>query len=299
MSFTPPIALPPFAYWVHDLDPVILPIHGSIAVRWYGLAYVLGFICGYALLRLAWKRGLSPLGPDKIERLMTWLVVGVLVGGRLGYMLLYSFPDFIRNPLTIFRITEGGMAFHGGAAGVVIALIAFALRNGLDMRRVGDLAAMATPPGLFFGRLANFVNGELWGHPSDLPWAVIFPDAPLSMDPLAPVVAVESPVFQGLANPRHPSQLYEAGLEGLLLGTWMLWRYFRPGPKRLPPGQVGGEFLVGYAVLRMIGELFRVPDASLVPVLDVSRGTFYSMLMLCAGIGVILWARRTGAREAA
>ena len=293
-----PTSVTALAYWVHDIDPVLFRIHGDIAVRWYGVAYVLGFVCGYLLLRRAWRRGRSPLTPQHLEGLMTWLVVGVLLGGRLGYMLLYDLPEFLRNPVIFFHITDGGMAFHGGAAGAVMALILFSLKNRLNMRRVGDVVAMATPPGLFFGRIANFINGELWGHPSTLPWAVVFPAAPLSDAPSAPVVEVLHPAVSALiANPRHPSQLYQAGLEGVVLGAYMLWRFWKSDPSKTPAGQIGGEFLVGYAILRMIGELFRVPDASLI--LGLSRGTAYSALMLLAGVGVIVWARMAGPGKAA
>lgn len=270
-------------WWVHDLDPVIVELGGGLAIRWYGLAYLAAFALAYLLLRHAWNKGRSPLDPPKLEQLMTWCIAGVLVGGRLGYMLLYDLQAFLSNPFLLFRINEGGMSFHGGAVGVILALVYVSRKQGITMREVGDAVVTAVPIGLFLGRLANFINGELWGKITTKPWAMIFPNAPT--DDQEPLVYVQQ--LGGYANPRHPSQLYEAALEGLLLGLWLNWRYW--GKKRPPSGQIAGEFLTGYAILRTIGELFREPDAALV--WGLSRGTFYSLLMFVAGVAAILWTR--------
>ncbi len=274
-------------HWVHNLDPVIFRITDALAVRWYGLSYVLAFICAFGLLHWYWKRGRSPVGPAHLESLFMALVVGVVVGGRLGYFLLYEPAAFARNPLVFFKFWEGGMASHGGFAGVTLAILWGARRCGVPALRLGDLVATTVPPGLFFGRVANFINGELWGKATDVPWAVVFPQ---SAPPGWPVE---------LIAPRHPSQLYQAGLEGLALLAYMQWRFWsvpdRPAAdpaatrRSARPGHLAGEFLIAYSLLRAAGEIFREPDAPLI--LGLSRGTFYSAFLLAAGLGMVLWIR--------
>lgn len=273
-------------YWVHNLDPVIIQFTETLAVRWYGLAYVSGFLVAFGLLHLYWRRGRSALAPAMQESLAMAMILGVVLGGRLGYFLLYDFSVFIRDPLVFFKVWEGGMASHGGFLGVTVAAFWVARRNGLKPLYLGDLVASVAAPGLFFGRLANFINGELWGKVTDVPWAVIFPGS-------APA---GTPVH--LIAPRHPSQLYEALLEGLLLFAYAQYRYWRV-PRQvdgglLPaagrPGHLTGEFLIVYSVARWLGESFREPDAALI--MGLSRGSFYSLFLLLAGMGLIAWTRR-------
>ncbi|MGA1204610.1 MAG: prolipoprotein diacylglyceryl transferase [Opitutales bacterium] len=265
------------AYWVHDLDPVIFQFTERIAIRWYGLAYVSGFLVAFGLLNLYWMKGRSALAPQMQESFAMAMIFGVVIGGRLGYFLLYEGALFMQDPLVLFRVWEGGMASHGGFAGVAVAGLWVARKYRLHRLHLGDLLATVTAPGLLLGRLANFINGELWGKVSDVPWAVIFPkSAPLGM-------TVE------LIAPRHPSQLYQAGLEGLVLAVWLQWRFWGTSVAREKPGHLMGEFLVGYSLARWIGEFFREPDADLI--LGISRGSFYSFFLFAAGMGIITWIR--------
>jgi phosphatidylglycerol:prolipoprotein diacylglycerol transferase len=268
---------PALTHWVHDLDPVAIHIHGNFGIRYYGLAYLLAFVAAVAMLYWFHRKGRSPLGPEQIETTILALAAGVLLGGRLGYILLYDFPDFLRDPLVVFRVWEGGMASHGGFIGVMLALAWLSRKFKIPFLRLGDLLCPIVPLGLFFGRVANFINGELWGKPSDAPWAVIFP---LSAPPGTPLEQIA---------PRHPSQLYEAFLEGAVLFVYMQWRFWRTGAAARP-GQLSGEFLLFYALVRILGEQFREPDAGLI--LGLSRGIFYSLFLAVAGVGLIVHARR-------
>ena len=279
------------SYWIHNLDPVLLPIYGEIAVRWYGIAYILGFAGFYFLMKLYRRKGLSDFSDNQLESLFTAAVIGVVIGGRLGSMLLYNFGEFVRNPLIFFHFTGGGMAFHGGVVGVILALLFVARRSKLDLYSTSDLLCASVPVGLFFGRIANFINGELWGHPTSLPWGIVFPGAPY--DPEA--FGFFSQQLQHFVNPRHPSQLYEALAEGILLGLYLQWRLWRTSPPSRVPGQIACEFLIGYALARIACEFFREPDASLIFGL-LSRGTFYSILMLAAGIGLLVFVRNRARR---
>ncbi len=264
----------PLAYWVHNLDPFLIRFHGAFGIRYYGLAYVLGFAGGWLLLHAAARRGRSPLKGDALDDLIFAVVAGVLVGGRLGSVLLYDgWQKFAADPLSLLRVWEGGMASHGGFIGVILALAWFARRRKIPFLQLGDLIVSVVPLGLLFGRIANFINGELWGKPATVPWAVIFLNT------------------GGGPEPRHPSQLYEAALEGALLLAWVQWRFWRTDVIRRQPGRLGGEFLVGYALVRMFGELFREPDASLI--LGLSRGTFYSVFVLVAGVALVLFTPKT------
>jgi phosphatidylglycerol:prolipoprotein diacylglycerol transferase len=265
---------PPLAYWVHDLDPFLIRFHGDIGIRYYGLAYVLAFVGGWLLLRAAARAGRSPVAGEALDDLIFAVVAGVLIGGRLGSFLLYDgWRKFASDPLSLLRVWEGGMASHGGFIGVILALAWFARRRKIPFFQLGDLIVSVVPLGLLLGRLANFVNGELWGKPSTVPWAVIFSNT------------------GGGPMPRHPSQLYEAALEGALLLAWVQWRFWRTDVIRRQPGRLGGEFLAGYALVRMCGELFREPDASLI--LGMSRGTFYSIFLLAAGMALVVFAPKT------
>ncbi len=263
---------PSLAYWVDSLDPFLIRFGGSFGIRYYGLSYALGFVIAAWLLGRYAAAGRSLLSRERIADFMVAVVIGVVLGGRVGSYLLYdSWKNFGNDPFGILRVWEGGMSFHGGMVGVILALAWFARAETIPMLHLWDIVATTAPAGLFLGRLANFVNGELWGKPSDVPWAVIFPRSPV------PLV------------PRHPSQLYEAGLEGALLFLYMQWRFWRSDAARTRPGALAGEFLVFYGCARIASEVFREPDASLI--FGLSRGTFYSLFMI--GLGIFLRVRRT------
>jgi phosphatidylglycerol:prolipoprotein diacylglycerol transferase len=265
-------------FWVHDLSPFLGPHWGNIGIRYYGLGYVTGFLtAGWLLIHYA-RAGRSRLPAEKVGDLMVALVFGVMLGGRIGSFVLYDQQRLLHDPLSFFRVWDGGMASHGGFIGVAVALWWFGRANHLSFLHLGDLITSVAPPGLFFVRIANFINGELWGKPTTVAWAVIFPR---SADPGTPT---------RLILPRHPSQLYEAALEGLLLFAYVQWRFWRSDVVRTRPGRLAGEFLIAYAIVRAIGEIFREPDASLI--LGLSRGTFYSIFVVAAGLALIL--RRPG-----
>lgn len=266
----------PLAAWVHTPHPFLIRFGENFGIRYYGLAYLLAFVgCGWLLHRYH-KAGRSPLGLDPIGDLMTYIIGGVLVGGRLGYFLLYQPRTLLAEPLALIRVWEGGMASHGGFVGVVLALAFFARRHPISFRQLGDLIVTTVPLGLGLGRLANFMNGELWGKVSDAPWAMVF-------------VATG-----GGDQPRHPSQLYEAALEGFLLLAYLQWCFWKTDAQK-QPGRLSGEFLLAYALARIVCELFREPDAALI--LGLSRGTFYSFFLIVAGIALIVSAKRTDAKN--
>ncbi|WP_221030952.1 prolipoprotein diacylglyceryl transferase [Actomonas aquatica] len=264
-------------HWVHDLSPFLIQFNENFGIRYYGLGYLLGFLLGGLILHRAAVRGRLPLPPPAVWDLLTALIVGVMVGGRLGYFVLYEPAVLFQSPLEVFKVWQGGMASHGGFAGVAVAMIWFARRHQLSFWQLSDAVVTAAPPGLFLVRVANFIKGELPGKISEVPWAVIFPD---TAPPGTPV---------HLIAPRHPSQLYEAALEGLLLLGFTLWRYWRTLAPVATPGRLTGEFLIGYAFARSISELFREPDADLI--LGLSRGTFYSLFFVVAGIVLIVRSR--------
>ncbi len=227
----------------------------EIALRWYALAYIAGILIGWRLAVAAlrrpalWRDETPPMTSRQLEDLMTWVILGVILGGRLGFVLFYQPGFYLQNPLQIPMVWQGGMSFHGGLIGVVVAVFVFCRRQAIALAPTADLMALAAPVGLFLGRIANFINAELWGRPTDLPWGVIFP-GPYAQDcgqPLGEICA------------RHPSQLYEAGLEGLVLGLVLLVLVRRGALTR--PGVVAGVFFVGYGIARFIVEFFRQPDA--------------------------------------
>ncbi|MBB3017876.1 phosphatidylglycerol:prolipoprotein diacylglycerol transferase [Microvirga lupini] len=266
------------------IDPIAISI-GPIAIRWYALAYVAGLLGGWFYAkRLAAKAdlwgGLRQPKPIDVDDLIVWVALGVVLGGRVGYVLFYNLGSYLSQPLEIFAIWRGGMSFHGGFLGAVLAIVLFARSRGLNPLAMLDMAAVVTPIGLFFGRIANFINGELWGRPApDFPYAVVFPHA--------------GPV------PRHPSQLYEAFGEGLILFIVMAFAARRFGFRR--PGLLGGIFVLGYALARIVCEFFREPDEQLgflfgssVGALGggITMGMLLSIPMALVGAGVIVLAAR-------
>lgn len=266
------------AYWVHNLDPFILKFPEGFyieGIRWYGVMYLVGFLCGGGLFFLYHKKGKLSWDFDLQTSFLSTLIIGVLIGGRAGYMLLYRWDDFISNPLMFFYINQGGMASHGAMIGVLAATYWFSRHYKTSFWLGCDLIAVTAPLGIFFGRLGNFINGELWGKVSSVSWAVIFPQSAPHWMPLEMIPA------------RHPSQLYAAGLEGLLLFFYMQWRFWKHSPS---VGVLTGEFFIGYACVRIFGELFREPDASLI--LGISRGQFYSLFLLLMGLSIIIFRRK-------
>lgn len=253
-----------------SIDPVAFSV-GPLDVKWYGLAYVTGFACAWAYVRYLAKIGKVDLASSAVDDLMTAAMVGVIVGGRLGSILFYNLDKTLADPLSVFRTWEGGMSFHGGLIGVTVAVCLFAWRGRYNVFAVGDAAAVGAPFGLFFGRLANFVNGELWGRPTELPWGVVFPGA----GPL----------------PRHPSQLYEAVLEGPILFAILAWLLFRTRAAQRP-GALAGAFLVAYGIIRSLLELVREPDANLgVLSTGLTMGQTLSLPMIV--LGLVLLGRNT------
>ena len=282
-----------------DLTPEIFSVTlfgVTLALRWYALAYIAGLLIGWRLVVAAvssprlWQ-GDAPMTRDQVERLLTWVIVGVIVGGRLGFVLFYQPAFFLANPLDIPKVWQGGMAFHGGFLGVVVAGWLFCRREGIAMLSAADLMALATPPGLLLGRIANFINAELWGRPTTLPWGVAFPGD-----------AAQDCAGVGGICARHPSQLYEALLEGLLLGAVLLWLVWR---RRwlARPGATAGVFFAGYGAARFAVEFVRQPDAYFVtpdnPIglalhwgsLGLTMGQLLSLPMIAAGVWFVARAR--------
>jgi phosphatidylglycerol:prolipoprotein diacylglycerol transferase len=264
-----------------DIKPEIFSI-GPFAVRWYALAYIAGLVIGWQIMRRICTQPPKVLSPEKIDDFLLWAALGVILGGRIGYVLFYKPSFFLENPTQIVMLWEGGMSFHGGLLGVITAILAFSFKNGISPFLLSDLVALVTPIGLFFGRIANFINGELWGRPSDVPWAMIFP--------------------RGGPMPRHPSQLYQAAFEGILLFSLvlMVWK-FTDGRRR--PGLITGTFCIGYAVARIVGETFREPDSFLGFILGsdwLTMGMLLSLPVLAFGAWLVIRAYRnpllTGAR---
>jgi len=249
-----------------QFDPVAFHV-GPLAVRWYGLMYLIGFVLFVVLGKMRARQNLlTGWHPRDVDDMLFFGVFGVILGGRLGYVLFYKPLYYFANPLQILALWQGGMSFHGGFLGVLIALVIFARRRNKRWLEVTDFVAPLCPLGLAAGRLGNFINGELWGRPSDLPWAMVFPRVD--------------------AQPRHPSQLYEFGLEGLALFA-LVWIYSR---RRRPVGAVSGLFLIGYGTFRFLGEFAREPDDFLGFLHGLTMGQWLSLPMIVAGIGLMLWA---------
>ena len=245
---------------------------GFFQLRWYSLAYLAGIVLGWwYLLKLLAQPG-APMARRHADDLVFYATLGIILGGRLGYVLFYRPEFYFRNPVDIVRLWDGGMSFHGGVIGVSLAILWLARRNGLNWLRIHDYVACCVPFGLFLGRLANFANGELWGRVSDVPWAMVFPHAG--------------------PEPRHPSQLYQAVLEGICLFV-LLQVLVRIPAVRARPGTLSGVFLAGYGVARLVGEVFRQPDAHLGFLAGgITMGQLLSLPMVAVGAWLILRARR-------
>jgi phosphatidylglycerol:prolipoprotein diacylglycerol transferase len=258
------------------LHPDVFSI-GFFTLRWYSLAYIAGILVGWwYLLKLLAQPG-APMARRHADDLVFYATLGIILGGRIGYVLFYS-PDMLLHPLRVFRLWDGGMSFHGGVIGTSIGLILFARKHKLNWLRVHDYIACVVPFGLFFGRLANFVNGELWGKPADVPWAIVF----------------ERTVPFDMAEPaRHPSQLYEAGLEGIALFA-ILWFAFWRTKARYQPGKLVGLFVLGYGVARFIVEFFREPDAqfrgTFIEATGIHMGQWLCVPMIVGGLYLVLTA---------
>ena len=250
------------------LDPVALDL-GFFQLKWYSLAYIAGILLGWSYLLKLIDRPGAPMARRHADDLVCYATIGIIAGGRLGYILFYR-PDLFAKPLSILRLWDGGMSFHGGVIGVTLGIILMARKHGLNGLRIHDYVACVVPIGLFFGRLANFVNGELWGRPTDVPWAIVFPRT-------------------GLDEPRHPSQLYEAGLEGIALLLVLAFFFWRTNA-RYYPGRLVGIFLLGYGAARFFVEFFREADEQLMWLHDMTglnMGQYLCMPMILGGLYLI------------
>lgn len=285
-----------------DIAPEIFSISlfgFEFALRWYALAYIVGILLGWRLAvravrsRALWRDDHPVMTSTQIEDLLTWIILGIILGGRLGFVLFYQPAYYLQNPGEILAVWQGGMAFHGGLLGVVVAGWVYTTRYRIARLSAADLMALAVPPGLLLGRLANFINAELWGRPTDLPWGVVFPGA----------AAQDCPGVEGPCA-RHPSQLYEAGLEGLVLGAALIWLVWARSALKTP-GLVAGVFFAGYGLSRFLVEFVRQPDAQFVspdnPVgfawhvggWGLTMGQLLSLPMILLGFYLIQRARRT------
>ncbi len=309
-----------FSYYLHNLDPFIFRLWDNIGPRWYGMAYVLAFVFGFVLLNRFSKQGYLDLSQSAVGDFVTWVALfGVMIGGRLGYVIFYR-PEMLREPLSLLRVWEGGMSSHGGILGVVLVSLYYARRHKLSWTNLGDNLVVAVPIGLFLGRCANFINGELYGRAASVPWAMQFPKELLEpanaaeadrvltacqqIDPSlnaigsftskieAVIESVRSSpeiatVLRGILTPRHPSQLYEAFLEGVVLFA-ILW--FVRTRMRTPNGLLTGLFMICYSIFRIVVEYFREPDAPMIGMF--TRGQFFSFFIIVLGIGFMVTARR-------
>ncbi len=299
------------AFYVHDLSPFLIRLGEGFGIRWYGLAYILAFLFGTLLYRYLAKQGYSDLRPEEVTDFITWgAFFGVVLGGRLGYMIFYDWDHFIENPLLFFRVWEGGMSSHGGILGLMLYSLWYARVHHLSWLNLGDNLVVVAPIGLFLGRCANFINGELFGRATTVSWAVQFPKELTFLPPgfvlatlektaaINPKFSTVNAVVEGVSSstplhdylatiltPRYPSQLLEALLEGVLLFTllWVLRTCYR-----LPNGVLTGVFFIAYALLRIAGETFREPDAPLIGFF--TRGEFFSFFLILIGIGFLVAA---------
>ncbi|AFT68752.1 Prolipoprotein diacylglyceryl transferase 2 [Alloalcanivorax dieselolei B5] len=260
-----------------QIDPVLVSL-GPLQIHWYGLMYMIGFVGGWWLAKTRAQRPDSGWTREQVNDLLFYMALGVILGGRVGYVLFYGFDRFLDNPLWLFQIWTGGMSFHGGALGVLFAFWLFARRTGKRYFQVADFAVPMVPIGLGAGRFGNFINGELWGRASDMPWAMVFPTDPMGVS-------------------RHPSQLYEFFLEGVVLFL-VLWIY---SAKPRPAGSVTGLFGIGYGLSRILVEFFREPDAHIGYLAGgwLTMGMLLSLPMVLIGAAMVVWAYRHDQRRAA
>ncbi|CAN5778087.1 prolipoprotein diacylglyceryl transferase [soil metagenome] len=308
------------------IDPVAIPLPGPLDVRWYGLGYLFGFTAAYLILRKLAREGFLAIEEEAVGDLLFALILGVILGARIGYILFYDFPSFAANPFRIFRVWEGGLSFHGGAIGVLVAAWWFVRKHGITYLHLGDALALGATPGIFAVRCANFVNGELFGRVAspDVPWAMRFPTDPIALRlmgadrlgmrerELAIGDAYRTSNWDQIREQvplRHPSQLYEALAEGLLLGLilWALYLWTKRRGSRPPTGTFGGIFFLGYGLFRGFVELYRQPDAQFRTADDplgtvlgpLTMGQTLSLLMVLFGIGLIVhaWRGRRAGRE--
>ena len=258
-----------------QIDPVLIDV-GPFAVRWYALAYIVGVSAGWLYARMLVRSerlwgGPAPMTPTDCDDFVLWCAPAMLIGGRLGYMIFYD-PDFVSHPMEIFQPWTGGMSFHGALLFILLVEVTFAYWRSIPFLSLTDIVSAAAPIGLFLGRMANFINGELWGRPTDVPWAMVFPDA--------------GPV------PRHPSQLYEAALEGAVLFIVLAFLIRAGALKRR--GIITGIFAIGYGFARMVCEYFREPDAQLGFIWgNFTMGMLLTVPVILIGIAILLWARST------
>ncbi len=263
--------------WVHDINPLALEL-GPLKIHWYGLMYLIGFGAAWWLGHYRARKAGSGWTEQQVSDLVFWSAVGVILGGRMGYVLFYNFDYFLQHPLWLFAVWEGGMSFHGGLIGVLVVLALFAHRHGKTFFEIGDFVAPLVPIGLGAGRLGNFIGGEVWGRVTDVPWAVIFPRA-------------------GDGLPRHPSQLYEMALEGVVLFVLLWWYSASPRPRMA----VSGLFLLGYGAFRSLVELVREPDGHLgfIAFDWLTMGQLLSLPMVLLGALLLLLAYRREAVQRA
>src|SRR5437763_1992877 len=298
------------AYYLHDLNPLIFRVWDNVGPRWYGLAYVLAFGCSYALFRVLAKRGYADLPVAKVGDFITGCALfGVIVGGRLGYVLFYK-PEMLRAPMSILRVWEGGMSSHGGMLGLLAFTFYYAWRHKISWTNLGDNLGVTASVGLFFGRCANFINGELYGRATNVSWAMQFPkeltenvgeaeraiiacakiDPSLTSSDAIVAAARHQPAvkeaLRSILTPRHPSQIYEAFFEGIVLFA-ILW--FVPTRTRQPNGVLTGLFFICYAIFRIIIEKFREPDAELIG--PFTRGQSFSFFLIVIGLAFIVVAK--------
>ena len=306
-----------FAYYLHDLSPQIIRFTDRIGVQWYGLAYVLGFYLTYRIMVFLARRGRSEIKEDAAADFVTLVALfGVILGGRLGYMLLYSFDEFIRQPWIFFYLMDGGMASHGGIAGVALFCLWYARKHKLAWLAIGDTLVCGAPLGIFTGRIANFINGELFGRVTESSLAMKFPTELLHEDftkqggeyvPL-PQGVMHSPdiiawfeanrggreELQAILHPRHPSQLYEALGEGLFMSLILIW--LRLKFPRMPNGVLSGLFFLLYAVVRIALKNVRQPDSGAEMIMGLTRGQFFSTFMIVVGLAFLLYGVIAGRR---
>jgi phosphatidylglycerol:prolipoprotein diacylglycerol transferase len=298
------------AYYVHDLDPLIFRLWDNVGPRWYGLAYVLAFVCSYLVYRRLAQRGYADLSVSKVGDFITGAALfGVIVGGRLGYVFFYK-PEMLREPISILRVWEGGMSSHGGMVGLLAFTFYYAWRHKISWTNLGDNLVVTAPIGLFFGRCANFINGELYGRATNVSWAMQFPKelgenmseaeraivGCTKIDPAinssdAIVAAVRhqpqvKEILRGILTPRHPSQLYEAIFEGIFLFA-ILW--FVRTRMRQPNGVLTGLFFIFYAIFRIVIENYREPDSTLIA--GFTRGQFFSFFLIAIGLAFVIVAK--------